>query len=320
MLDVHFTTDVEIWCDDWSRIEEQFPDAFQRYVYGPTPQGNFGIPYALKILAEHGLKGVFFVEPLFSTRFGNQPLEEIVGLLKEANQDIQLHLHTEWVDESIKPILKNTKQKKQYLRNFTLAEQKILIKVSKDLLQQAGSGPISAFRAGSFGFNRDTLKALKSNGIKIDSSYNQSTNGAKSGICTGEIMTNPFECEGITEYPMTVFKDGSQRLRHTQLTACTFAEIEGLLWQALEQRKKSFVILTHNFELLNRNRSQPDYVVINRLKKLCKFLDQNRDSFKVCGFDEKLEVKKMEQKNIPTSSRWKTAGRMIEQAYRWRFV
>ena len=168
MLDVHFTTDVEIWCDNWSRIDEQFPEAFQRYVYGPTPQGNFGIPYALKILAEHGLKGVFFVEPLFSTRFGNQPLEEIVGLLKEANQDIQLHLHTEWVDESIKPILKNTKQKKQYLRNFTLAEQKILIKVSKDLLQQAGSGPISAFRAGSFGFNRDTLKALKSNGIKID--------------------------------------------------------------------------------------------------------------------------------------------------------
>ena len=132
-------------------------------------------------------------------------------------------------------------------------------------------------------------------------------------------MTNPFECEGITDYPMTVFKDGSQRLRHTQLTACTFAEIEGLLWQALEQRKKSFVILTHNFELLNRNRTRPDYVVINRLKKLCKFLDQNRDSFKVCGFDEKLEVKKMEQKNIPTSSRWKTAGRMIEQAYRWRF-
>ena len=132
-------------------------------------------------------------------------------------------------------------------------------------------------------------------------------------------MTNPFECEGITEYPMTVFKDGSQRLRHTQLTACTFVEIEGLLWQALEQRKKSFVILTHNFELLNRNRTRPDYVVINRLKKLCKFLDQNGDSFKVCGFDEKLEAKKMEQKNIPTSSRWKTARRMIEQAYRWRF-
>jgi len=33
-------------------------------------------------------------------RFGSQPLEEIVGLIREGVQEIQLHMHTEWVGES----------------------------------------------------------------------------------------------------------------------------------------------------------------------------------------------------------------------------
>ena len=38
-------------------------------------------------------------------RFGSQPLEEIVGLIREGVQEIQLHMHTEWVDESVEPLL-----------------------------------------------------------------------------------------------------------------------------------------------------------------------------------------------------------------------
>ena len=107
MLDVFFSVDVEIWCDGWDNLDEKFPDAFRRYVYGPTARGNFGLPYTLQVLREHGLKGVFFVEPLFSTRFGSQPLEEIIGLIREGGQEIQLHLHPEWVNESVEPLLEN---------------------------------------------------------------------------------------------------------------------------------------------------------------------------------------------------------------------
>ena len=112
MLDVFFSVDVEIWCDGWDNLDEKFPDAFRRYVYGQTARGNFGLPYTVQVLREHGLKGVFFVEPLFSTRFGSQPLEEIVGLIREGGQEIQLHLHPEWVDESVEPLLENINGKR----------------------------------------------------------------------------------------------------------------------------------------------------------------------------------------------------------------
>ena len=63
MLKVFFTVDTEIWCGGWDDLDRKFPDAFQRYVYGPTDQGNYALPMTMEILSDHGLKGVFFVEP-----------------------------------------------------------------------------------------------------------------------------------------------------------------------------------------------------------------------------------------------------------------
>lgn len=319
MLDVFFTVDVEVWCDGWSNIDEKFPDAFRKYIYGPTAKGDFGLPYKLNVLKDHGLTGVFFVEPLFSTRFGEQPLEEIVGLVRESNQEVQLHLHTEWVDESRVPLLADTHAKRQHLRYFSRDEQSTLIAAGDRLLRQAGASDINAFRAGSFGFNRDTLGALAANGIPFDSSYNASLFGLDSGVMPDVVVVEPIECDGVYEYPMTVFKDGTGSLRHTQLTSCSSRELEGLLWQALETGRSSFVILSHGSELLNQAKDRADDVVVKRFQRLCSFLDKNRDSFRVRGF-QGLKPQIPQQQPVPLSSPvWKTGARMIEQAYRRKY-
>lgn len=319
MLNVFFTVDVEIWCDGWLGIDEKFPSAFRKYIYGPTARGNFGLPYQLDVLTDHGLTGVFFVEPLFSTRFGSQPLAEVVGLLRDKAQEVQLHLHTEWVDESKQPLLENIHTKRQHLRFFSAEEQAILIAAGRGLLNNAGAGDINAFRAGSFAFNADTLHALASNGIAFDSSYNASAFGADSGVMPGVTVVEPIECLGVYEYPMTVFNDGSRSLRHVQLTACSSSEIEGLLWQALERGRTSFVILSHNFELLNRFKDRPDEVVVRRFRKLCTFLDKHRDVFRVRGFQGLKPQIRQEQPAPLDSLIWKTGLRTIEQLYRRKY-
>lgn len=319
MLDVFFTVDVEIWCDGWRNIDEKFPDAYRKYIYGPTSNGDYGLPYQLDVLNDHGLKGVFFIEPLFSTRFGMQALTEIVGMVKEKAQEIQLHLHTEWVDESLEPLLPVVHAKRQHLRYFNKDEQSVLVGIGARLLNQAGEDSINAFRAGSFAFNRDTLSALAINGIPFDSSYNASHFGMDSGVMPDVTVVEPIECDSVYEYPMTVFQDGSRSLRHAQLTACSYQELEGLLWQALESGRTSFVILSHGSELLNQAKTRADEVVVKRFRKLCSFLDHNRDSFQVRGFDG-LEPKPAQVQPHPlTSPLWKTGGRIIEQAYRWKY-
>lgn len=319
MLNVFFTVDVEIWCNGWLNIDEKFTTAFRKYIYGPTSKGNFGLPYQLEVLNDHGLTGVFFVEALFSKRFGSQPLAEIVGLLRESGQEVQLHLHTEWVDESKEPILDGSRAKRQHLRYFSLKEQTTLIAMGIRLLKEAGSFDINTFRAGSFAFNADTLSALAAIGIPFDSSYNASMFGPDSGVMSGVTLVEPIECEGVSEYPMTVFSDGSGSLRHAQLTACSYSELEGLLWQALETGRSSFVVLSHNFELMNQTLERPDVVVVKRFQKLCSFLEQNRDSFCVRGF-QGLEPRVIQVQPAPLASPiWKTGVRMIEQVYRRKY-
>jgi hypothetical protein len=170
MLDVFFTVDVEIWCDGWHNIDDKFPRAFRQYVYGPTRRGQYGLPFTLARLEEHGLSGVFFVEPLFAARFGLEPLAEIVGLLREHGQEVQLHLHTEWVDEARQALLPNVSGKRQHLKCFSYPEQRLLIAVGIDFLKRANAGTVNAFRAGSFAFNSNTLRALADNGIQYDCS------------------------------------------------------------------------------------------------------------------------------------------------------
>lgn len=321
MLNVFFTIDVEIWCNGWQNIDAKFANAFERYIHGKTPQGQFGLPYQFKVMNDHGLTSVCFIEPLFSARFGQQPLDDIVALVCEAGHEPQLHLHTEWVDEAHTPLLQNVTGKRPNLRNYSLAEQTSLIASGKQMMARAGAPDINAFRAGSFGFNRDTLEALAANGITYDSSYNATIFGPTSGVREGETVWWPFECAGVHEHPMTVFDDGTDKLRHVQLTACSFAEMEKLLWGALDAGYSSFVILSHSFELLNaggRNRSDP--VAINRFRKLCAFMEKNRDSFCMRGFqDLKTETENATPPPVLLSPLWQTGRRMLEQAYRRRY-
>ena len=171
MLEVFFTIDVEVWCDGWDDLDSKFPSSFERYIYGPRRQG--GLLTHLQVLSDHGLTGVCFVEPLFAGRFGLAPLAEIVGLIQAAGHEIQLHLHTEWVDEAREPLLSVLPvDTRQYLHLFSQDEQSLLIGLGTRWLQQAGAARPIAFRAGSFGFNAQTLPALAGHGFVIDSSYN----------------------------------------------------------------------------------------------------------------------------------------------------
>ena len=319
MLNVFLTIDVEVWCGGWQNLDEKFPSAFDRHIHGRTPQGDFGLPFQLKVMNDHGLKSVCFVEPLFSSRFGPQPLADIVGMVNEAGHENQLHLHPEWVDEARVPLLEGVTGKRQHLRYYSLAEQTDLIAAGREMMVKAGSPDINAFRAGSFAFNLDTLKALAANSIPFDSSYNATMFGADSGVRPGQPAWSPFDCAGVHEYPMTVFEDGTGKKRHVQLTACSYGEIETLLWGALEAGHSSFMMLSHGFELLNGARNGPDGIAISRFRKLCAFLEKHPGKFNVRGFHGLEPLTSDAQPPVLTSPLWRTGGRIVEQVYRRRY-
>ena len=285
-LNVYITVDTETWCGGWNDIDAKFPKAFNSYIYGRTNKGDYGLPFQLKLLNDYGLKAVFFVEPLFSKRFGRSALEEIVGLIHESNQNVELHLHPEWTDESTQVIFPHIKEKREHLKFFNREEQTELISIGKELLTNAGCTSLTAFRAGSFGADNNTLHAAADNGLSIDSSYNYCI--PECAITAFDDIHQPTESHGILEVPMTTFIDGTGRRRHTQLTACSYAELKSSLDNAHQQQMASYVLLSHSFELLKPGFTQPDFTVINRFEKLCAYLGDNKNKFQTRYFNENL--------------------------------
>lgn len=320
MVDVFLTVDVEVWCDGWQDLKGNFSQAFRRYVYGPTAKGAFGLPYQIEMLNDHGLQAVFFVESLFAARFGIDPLAEIVGLLADGRQEVQLHLHPEWTQEALQPIVEPYDGRRPGMGQFSLSDQQLLIACAKEYLHRAGVDKIAAFRAGSFAFNTDTLTALDFNGIPIDCSYNASTSGPASGLRPGELLVQPTQAGPLWEYPMTVFEDGLGKLRHAQVTACAYGELETVLWRAAEERHRAVVILWHNFEMLNEAKNRADSIVCRRFERLCRFLDRHRDAFRVQGFDGLRPYAVPEQPAPVSSGVYPTAVRLAEQALRRGFA
>lgn len=317
-LNVHVTVDVEVWCDGWNDIDAKFPTCYRQYIQGETPAGDYGVAFQARTLQEHGLRGTFFVEPLFSLRFGRERLAEVVSLVLEHGQDLQLHLHTEWLDEAKEPPLPVDTGKRQHLHMFSEAEQTVLLDVGCQLLLEAGAPKPVCFRAGSFGFNAQTLTALERLGIPMDASYNATMFGPDSGVAPGRILTDSLRVGAVSEFPMTVFRDGTKRLRHAQITACSWREIESLLWQALESGQSAFVLLSHGSELLTQSRARPDMLVVKRFEQLCQFLERNSDCFKTRTFDDGPLQVAQDQPLPLRSSPLDTGLRMVEQLWRRR--
>ena len=285
MINVLLTFDVEVWCNGWSDLDRSFPRSFERYVTGHSQKGDYALPETLAILNRHGLAGSFFVEPLFATRFGQEHLEIIVRMIRQAGHEVQLHIHPEWTNEALQPIIENCATKRQHLSFYTLDEQTTLISYGRRMLELAGSGQISAFRAGSYAANRDTFEALRRNKIMLDTSLNRCFAASGSDLRGLQDFNLEFVAPGVSTFPVTILKDGFGHDRPAQVGACSFGELRDALLGAQDAGVQNFVIVSHNFEMLKVGSTDPDWTVVRRFERLCGFLADHPEKFCVRGFN-----------------------------------
>jgi hypothetical protein len=283
MLNVFITVDTELWPESWNHLSSRdLRVMLDRYIYGRTPKGDYGLPFQVRLLKEHGLKATFFVESLFAEGFGQGPLAEIVDILTAAGQDVQLHIHPEWVDKFSTPMLPGKIH--HDIGNYSEADQIFLIGKAISHLNDCGAQNLCAFRAGNFGASYTTLTALKHHGIGFDTSYNYSYLDTSCYLQTPEPLLQPVMLEGICELPITFFEERNQSFRHVQLASCSFQEMHHLLTQAVAQHWNSFVIVSHGFELLNQAKNKPNPFIVKRFENLCRFLADNSHRYHTPGF------------------------------------
>ena len=130
----------------------------RRSIHAETGAGAYGIGWQMDLLQRHGLKGVFFLDPLPALVHGAEFPRPIVGQIVGRGHEVQLHIHTEWLAWARESPVEGRQGRN--IGDFSLADQVALLGLARRLLEDAGAPAIRAFRAGNFGANDDTLRAL----------------------------------------------------------------------------------------------------------------------------------------------------------------
>ena len=278
-LNVLISIDTEVYPINKEWRSENLADDIRRDIYGDTPKGSFGVSYQLDVFRRNGIKAVFFVEGLHASCswVGISPLRDLVQLIYSYDQEVQLHLHPEWV-----PYLPDmpVPDRGYLLTSYSEDEQYRLINIAANNLVSAGAKRPIAFRAGDYAANRNTLRALKRAGFRYDTSYNFPYLDSTCGIDC-EPLWQPAQLEpGIWEVPVSCFEDRRGHFRHCQICACSAAEIRGSILQAAHHSWQTYVLVSHSFEMISNRRSTrrtwPRWQVIKRFETECDWLARNR--------------------------------------------
>jgi len=288
---------------------------WRRHEAGLSWQDNFarsyeaagvGVPYQLRVLAEHGLKACFFVDPMPALLHGLEPVRRMVEPILEAGQEVQLHLHPFWA---------RTGEAFRELNEYEEAEQQALIAQARDLLVAAGAADPIAFRAGSYAANADTLSALAALGLRYDSSHNGCEHPHLSRLPIDPAQLEPVEIEAVMEIPVGQIEPQPGRLRHLQLCAVSFAEMRAALDHAVRERHPLATIVTHSFELASRDGLRPNGLAVSRFHRLCRYLADHRDTMPTAHFVDLADLAPGGDARPFRSPRLLTFGRMAEQAW-----
>jgi hypothetical protein len=312
-LKVFITVDTEVYplVPGWR--ENGLAGDIRRDIYGDTPSGEFGLRYQMQVLNRYGLKAVFFVEPLYACEMGLETLKRTVGEIQESGHEVQIHIHTEWLQWMTRPPVAT---RGKNIGDFSEEDQFILLGQAKKNLEDAGAARLCAFRAGNYGADNRTLRALARLGIAYDTSYNYCYLNAPCRIQTPEPLLQPAQLDGVTEFPVSYFADWPGHYRHFQLCACSAAEIRNVLLSAWQRKWHSVVMVSHGFELL-RKRKQPrawaiaNRIAIRRFEWMCRYLAENRDKFEAATFGD------LEQRAWNTAAQAPLQSMPVRTAFRY---
>lgn len=254
--------------------DEDRRDNFARSIACATPDGPAGVSHKLKLFEEHGINAVFFVDPMPALVWGIAAIEDVVGPIIDAGQDVQLHCHTEWLALAGEANPLVSKRTGDNLFDFPLEEQQEILTYARDTLIAAGAPEPVAFRAGNYGANDNTLRALASLGLQYDSSHCPALGGASSRLTLGPEDRDPLAHAGMIEVPVGTIGAFRGKQRHAQITALSLAEMCAAIHHAQREERQTFTLVSHSFELINRRTQSVNRVVRKRFDGLCRFLSR----------------------------------------------
>lgn len=268
-IDTEYSAGLAVQLGEHAREE-----VFDRSILCRTPDGDVGIVHQMEVMDDHGIKGVFFVDPMPALVWGTGAIARVVEPILARGHEVQLHLHPEWLEIAgdANPLGDRTGTN---LHEFTEDEQVELLGMARDRLIAAGAPAPTAFRAGNYGADDATLRALRKIGIRYDSSHVPGIEKSACRISLSQEDQAVVRHEGAIEVPVgSIASLGGQR--HAQITALSHWELEAALRYCVDEDVESFNIVSHSFELMCRDRKRSNRIIGQRFARFCRTLADMR--------------------------------------------
>ncbi|WP_315760904.1 polysaccharide deacetylase [Sphingomonas sp. Y38-1Y] len=308
MTPVFLTVDTELM---WRHHAARLPLAEQ--VARSIDPAGVGVGYQLRMLAEHGLKACFFVDPMPAAVHSVDVVKRIVDPILVAGQEVQLHLHPNWQGAAAGD--GGAAHGVFELVDLPRPEQQALLAQAAEWLVAAGCEAPVAFRAGSYAANDDTIDALAALGFTYDSSHNGSAHPWPSGLSLSATQIAPVSHRGLIECPVTLIEEAPGRLRHFQICALSVAEMRAALDHAAAADHAAVTIVSHGFELATRSGTSANAVHVRRFEALCAMLAERRAVLPTAWYRDRPALR-LEQNDRPLGAdRLRTARRRAEQLW-----
>ena len=236
-----------------------------------------GLLQILKMMSKFNFRAVFFVNVFEESIWNKDVMIKICKNISATGGDLQLHVHPVW----------RYNKSKKHLWQYALDEQIKIIKDGKELLKEwTGEYPL-AHRAGAYGLNNDTLKALRINNISIDSSMFYSHPNCKVTWTKNKVV----EKNGTVEIPVTGFYRNTcwkfgpltfkkrRKFIKTDIDWATLDELKYFVEKAKKHDIRVMNLFMHSYSLLkfdqNFSNAEPDWDDINKLNDFLSFVSSD---------------------------------------------
>lgn len=235
-------------------------DHVKRLVWGVHDNGTAGVREMSAIGNEFGAKHVFFVDMCGDYLFPGE-MAEVVRWLDADGQDVQLHLHPEILPKDFW-VTHGMASQPHYMNEYAdVARGEFLLRHFAGQIKALTGKSVQAYRAGSFRWNGQIIRALASAGIAL--SFNNSMRAYRlERTPFGEPTNLPFSwANGVIEVPVTERhypaqpeKDKPERwvsLTYPESSYFRYETPRQYWWQKLLPRQLDLqVFLLHSWSLL----------------------------------------------------------------------
>jgi peptidoglycan/xylan/chitin deacetylase (PgdA/CDA1 family) len=289
-----------------------------------------GLEFLLNCFQKHRIPATFFVEALHRQYFKNDPMRPIVHRIQDHGHEVQLHVHPCWsvfqYSDWQQRVQSHPRQDDFYGRDED--ESLALICRGIEIFGDWGVPRPQVFRSGSLQHDDKLYRAIARSGIPYSSNVGLAI--FDSGDPQYRLYAGCHDRHGVLECPVLTFSDwslaGRRHLKTLTIAGTSFAETRILLEQANRIGIPLVVILTHPFEYIQSRdvglqHARKHNVNQQRLKKLCQFLDDNRDRFSAAGLAEAAIALARRSRENPLlqSGFWQGLCRMATQVSYDRF-